>query len=96
MRVGDRVIAGVSTWGDPTAAGITECLITTECILQFAAGGMDTVGYALINTKDAICRRVNAYKRRGVGSKGQLDQAPKEPRLLWSFRPTDSPLKILN
>ncbi len=81
-RIGGRVIAGEYMWSALTAAGITECLITTEYTLRFAAGGMGIVGCALISIKDTICRRRYLYERRGVGSKGQLDRAPKEPRLL--------------
>jgi hypothetical protein len=76
-----------------TLVGLTGRLTATESIAQFLAGGTGIVGYVLINIRDTGYRQKNLYMRRGVGSKGQLNQAPKEPRLFKSFQPTDSPLK---
>lgn len=76
-----------------TVVGITARLITTESIAQLVAGGTGIVGYVLINIRDTGYKQKKLYMRRGVGSQGQLEQAPKEPRLFKSFQPTDSPLK---
>ena len=60
-----------------TVAGIIGRLITTESIPHFVAGGMGTAGYVLTNIGDTTFDREAQYMRRGVGSKGQLGQAPK-------------------
>ena len=65
--------------------GITGRLIATESIAQLVAGGTAIVGYVLINIRDTGYKQKKLYMRRGVGLKGQLDQASEEPRLFKSF-----------
>jgi hypothetical protein len=76
-----------------TVVGIMGRLTATGSIAQFLAGGTGIVGYVLINIRDTGYKQKKLYMGRGVGTKGQLNQAPKEPRLFKSFQPTDSPLK---
>ncbi len=92
-RIGSRVTAAAGIFAPIVVgimARVMESAATTDSTLQFVAGGTGTVWYALINTRNIGYKghvsssggieeteRQLMYIRRGVGSKGQLNQASK-------------------